>query len=151
MECTVIKHKGHDFEELTKHAIQQKQKITEGKESLIQAEIKLGESVKEAKATMAKIEEKRKQVDGKIEEEFQLLEAALKNRKKELLAKSKEISTTKLTSLSIQIDELSSLKDQITSCNSTVADINANFSDTEVLAIITPLLVNCQRDLRSKH
>ena len=140
MECTVIKHKGHNFEELTKHATQQKQRITEGKELLVQAEIKLGESIKEAKATMAKIEEKRKQVDGKIEEEFQQLEVALKNRKEELLAKSKEISTTKLTGLNIQIDELSSLKNQVTSCNSTVTDINTNFNETEILAIITPLL-----------
>ena len=145
MECTVIKHQGHKFEELTKHATQQKQKVTKGKELLVQAEIKLQESIKEAKATMAKIEEKRKQVDGKIEEEFQQVEAALKSRKKELLAKSKEISTTKLTGLSIQIDELSSLKDQITSCNSTVADINDSFSDAEVLAIITPLVAQLSR------
>ena len=144
-ECTVIKHQGHKFEELTKHATQQKQKITEGMGFLLQAENKLGESIKEAKAEIEKIEEKRKEVDGKIEEEYRRLEAALKARKRELLAKSEEISTTKLTGLSIQIDELSSLKDQITSCNSTVTNINANFSDTEVLAIITPLLAQLSR------
>ena len=144
MECTVLKHQGHKFEELTKHVTQQKQKITEGMELLVQAEIKLGESIKEAKAEIDKINEKRKEVDGKIKEEYRQLEAALKTRKRELLAKSKEISTTKLTGLSIQIDELSSLKDQITSCNSIVTTI-ANFSDTEVLAIITPLLAQLSR------
>ena len=144
IECTVIKHRGHKFEELTKHATQQKQKITEGMGFLLQAENKLGESIKEAKAEIEKIEEKRKEVEGKIEEECQRLEAALKARKRELLAKSEEISTTKLTGLSIQIDELSSLKDQITSCNSIVTTI-ANFSDTEVLAIITPLLAQLSR------
>ena len=146
MECTVIKHQGHVFEELTKHVTQQKQKISEGKELLAQAEIKLGESIKEAKAVMEKIEEKRKEIDVKINEEFQRLEAAIKNRKKELIAKSKEISTAKLMGLSIQIDEMSSLKDQITSYNSVAADVSANFSDAEILSIITPLLVDCRRD-----
>ena len=145
MECTVIKHQGHKFEELVKHATQQKQKIAEENKLLVQAETKLQDSIKEAKAMMERIEEKRKEVDGRIKEEFQQLELALKNRKKELLAKTKEMSTTKLTSLSIQIDELSSLKDQITSCNSTVADINTNFGDTEILAIITPLLAQLSR------
>ena len=145
MECTVIKHQGHKFEELTKHATQQKQKILEGKELLAQAEIKLGESIKEAKAVMEKVEDKRKEIDVKINEEFQQIEAALKNRKKELIAKSKEISTAKLTGLSIQIDEMSSLKDQITSYNSLAADISANFSDAEILAIITPLLAQLGR------
>ena len=145
MECTVIKHRGHEFEELTKHATQQKRKISEGMELLVQAEIKLRESIKEAKAEIDKIEEKRKEVDGKIEEEYRQLEAALKTRKRELLAKSKEISTTKLTGLGIQIDELTSLKHQITSCNSAVTNINDNFSDAEVLAIITPLLAQLSR------
>ena len=145
MECAVIKHQGHKFEELTKHATQQKQKITEGKELLTRAEIKLGESIKEAKAVMEKVDEKRKEIDVKINEEFRQLEAALKNRKKELIAKNKEISTAKLTGLSIQIDEMSSLKDQITSCNSVAADISANFSDAEILAIITPLLAQLSR------
>ena len=145
MECAVIKHQGHKFEELTKHATQQKQKILEGKELLAQAEIKLGESIKEAKAVMEKVEAKRKEIDKKINEEFQQIEAALKNRKKELIAKSKEISTEKLTGLSIQIDEMSSLKDQITSYNSLAADISANFSDAEILAIITPLLAQLGR------
>ena len=140
MECAVIKHQGHEFEELTKHATQQKQKILEGKELLAQAEIKLGESIKEAKAVMEKIEKKRKEIDVKINDEFQRLEAALKHRKRELNAKNKEVSTAKLTGLSIQIDEMSSLKDQITSYNSVAADVSANFSDTEILAIITPLL-----------
>ena len=144
-ECTVIKHRGHEFEELTKHVTQQKQKISEGMELLVQAEIKLRESIKEAKAEIDKIEEKRKEVDGKIEEEYRQLEAALKTCKRELLAKSKEISTTKLTGLGIQIDELTSLKHQITSCNSAVTNINDNFSDTEVLTIITPLLAQLSR------
>ena len=144
-ECIMIKHQGHNFEELTKHATQQKQKITEGMELLVQAEIKLGESIKEVKAEIDKIEEKRKEVDGKIEEEYRQLEAALNACKRELLAKSKEISTTKLTGLGIQMDELSSLKDQITSCNFAITNINANFSDTEVLAIITPLLAQLSR------
>jgi DNA-binding beta-propeller fold protein YncE len=140
VECTAIKHKGHDFEELMKHATQQKQKITEGKELLVQAEIKLGESIEEVKTVMEKVEEKRKEIDAKINDEFRRFEAALKSRKRELIAKSKEISTAKLTGLSIQVDEMYSLKDQITSCNSVVGDISANFSDAEILAIITPLL-----------
>ena len=145
MECTVIKHQGHVFEELAKHATQQNQKITEGKDLLAQAEIKLGESIKEAKAVMEKVEEKRKEIDVKINEEFQQLEAALKNRKKELVAKNNEVSTAKLTGLSIQIDEMSSLKDQMTSYNSVAADVCANFSDAEILAIITPLLAQLSR------
>ncbi len=140
IECTVIKHQGHKFEELNKHATQQKQKIMEGKELLTQAEIKLGESIEEAKDVMEKIEEKRKEIEAKINEKFQQLEAVLKNRKKELIAKSKEISTAKLTGLSIQIDEMSSLKDQITSYNSVAADVSANFGDAEILAIVSPLL-----------
>ena len=145
MECAVIRHQGHEFEELAKHATQQKQRISEGKELLAQAEIKLGESIKEAKAVMEKVDEKRKEIDVKINEEFQRLEAALKNRKKELIAKNKEISTEKLTGLSIQIDEMSSLKDQIISYNSVAADVSANFSDAEILAIITPLLAQLSR------
>ena len=145
IECTVIKHQGHKFEELTKHATRQKKKVTEGKELLAQAEIKLQEGIKEAKAVMDKVEGKRKEIDAKIEEEFQRLEVAVSNRKKELLAKSKEISTATLTGLSIQIDEMSSLKDQIASCNSTVADISANFSDAEILAVITQLLAQLGR------
>ena len=145
MECAVIKHQGHVFEELTQHTTQQKQKITEGKELLAQAEIKLEESIKEAKTVMENIEEKRKEIDMKISEEFIHLEAALKNRKRELNAKNKEVSTSKLTGLSIQIDEMSSLKDQITSYNSLAADVSVNFSDAEILAIITPLLVQLSR------
>jgi DNA-binding beta-propeller fold protein YncE len=139
-ECTVIKHQGHKFEELAKHATQQKQKITEGKELLAQAEIKLEKSIEEAKDVMEKIGEKRNEIDVKINEEFRRLEATLKNRKRELIAKNKEMSTAKLTGLSIQINDMSSLKDQITSCNSVVGDVSANFSDGETLAIITPLL-----------
>ena len=142
MECTVIKHQGHKFEELTKHATQQKHKISEGKELLAQAEIKLGESIKEVKTVMEKVEEKRKEINMKINEEFRQLEAALKNHKKELIAKNEEISTAKMTGL---IDEMSSLKDQITSYNFVAADISAKFSDAEILAIITPLLAQLSR------
>ena len=140
MECTVIRHQGHKLEELLKHVTQLRQKIAEGIEPLVQAEIKLEEGIKESKAMVEKVEEKKKEVDGKIEEECRRLETVIENRKRELLAQSMNMSTTKLTSLAIQIDELTSLKEQVSSCNSAVSDIHSNYSDIELLSISAPLL-----------
>ena len=144
MECTVIQHQGHKFQELKKFSSNKKQEFVKSVESLPEAVKKLEKIIASGKETKQDVATQKKSVDESIEEAFGELEKALHERKNELLAKSSEISTAKETSLTIQLEELTSLKDQMVACTAVVAEVQERYNDTELLSVVTTLQTRVQ-------
>ena len=144
MECTVIQHQGHKFQELKKFSSNKKQEVVKSVESLPDAVEKLEKTIASGKETKQDVATQKKSVDESIEEAFGELEKALHERKNELLAKSSEISTAKETSLTIQLEELTSLKDQMVACTAVVAEVQESYNDTELLSVVTTLQTRVQ-------
>ena len=146
LECTVAHHQGHKFEEVNTFLTRQKQSVFAKNvtERLMKNVDQLEESIKNGKSMHEKILTSKKSVNEAIGTAFDELVNTLLKRKEELLAKSSEISTAKETSLTLQLEELTSLKDQMVACTAVVAEVQESYNDTELLSVVTTLQTRVQ-------
>ena len=70
---------------------------------------------------------------------FQELRKALDEQEKGLLAQSSKIATSKLTSLQIEMEEMASLQDEITSCCAAISDAQRSHMDAQLLSVVMVL------------
>ena len=78
-----------------------------------------------------------------IQSAFQELRKALNEQEKVLLAQSSEIATSKLTSLQLQMEEMASLRDQITFCGAVISEAQRS-TDTQLLSVVMVLQTQLQ-------
>ena len=139
MQCTVVTHQGHKFEELPAFAETKKMEAEKGKGKISNAVSKLDAVITQGKAVLKQIDTQKNEVDDTIRDKFQVVYKLMQDREKKLMAENAEIAKVKSQRLTDQISELSSLKEHIAVCSGTVAQAQESHSDTEFLSISTTL------------
>ena len=139
MQCTVVTHRGHEFEELPAFAEAKKLEAEKGNGKISDAVSKLDAVITQGKAVLKQVDVRKNEVDDTIRDKFQLVYKRMQDRESKLLAENAEISKVKSQRLTDQISKLSSLKEQIAVCSGTVAEAQESHSDTEFLSISTTL------------
>ena len=144
MKCTIIEHTGHKFEDLTKYAQTWKEDLSQSAQSMPDTITKLDAAIANGKVMTEKVGTQRMSVNDAIRNTFQELHKALDEREKALLAQSSEIATTKLTSLQIQMEEMMSLRDEISSCSAAISEAQRSHTDAQLLSVVTVLYARLQ-------
>ena len=139
MQCTVVTHQGHKFEELPAFAETKRMEAEKGKGKISDAVSKIDAVITQGKAVLKQVDTRKNEVDDTIRDKFQLVYKLMQDREKKLMAENAEIAKVKSQRLTAQILELSSLKEQIAVCSGTVAEAQESHSDTEFLSISTTL------------
>jgi len=139
IQCTVIQHAGHKFEELKKFAQEQKDDLSRSAQSIPDVITKLDAAIADGKVMTEKVGARRISVNDTIRNAFQELHKALDEREKALLGQISEIATSKLTSLQIQMEEMTSLRDEISSCSEAISEAQRSHTDAQLLSVVTVL------------
>ena len=144
VQCALIQHRGHKFEELNKLSQKKRVEIKESVQTMPDSITKLEETLANGMNTKKELKVSKEAVDDQIRKAFKEMREELNRKEKALLAKSSEISTAKETSLTIQLEELTSLKDHMVACTAVVAVVQESYNDTELLSVVTTLQTRVQ-------
>ena len=144
IQCTVIQHAGHKFEEIKNYAQKQKDDLKQSAQSMPDAITKLNEAIVNWKAMTEKVGKRKVAVNDTIQSAFQELRKALDEREKALLAQNSEMATSKLTSLQLQMEEMASLRDEIISCCTAISEAQRCYTDAQLLSVVTVLQTRLQ-------
>jgi len=94
---------------------------------------KLDAAIANGKVMTEKVGARKISVNDAIRNAFQELHKALDEREKALLGQTSEIAASKLTSLQIQMEEMTSLRDEITSCSAAISEAQRSHTDAQLL------------------
>ena len=144
IQCTVIQHAGHKFEEIKNYAQKQKDNLNHSAQSMPDAITKLNKVIVNGRAMTEKVGKRKVAVNNTIQSAFRELRKALDEREKALLAQSSEIATSKLTHLQIQMQEMASLRDEMISCCAAISEAQKSHTDTQLLSVVTVLQTRLQ-------
>ena len=144
VQCALIQHRGHEFEELNKLSQMKRVEIKKSVQTMPDSITKLEETLAKGMSTKQELKVSKEAVDNQIRKAFKEMREELNRKEKALLAKSSEISTAKETSLTIQLEELTSLKDQMVACTAVVAIVQESYNDQELLSVVTTLQTRVQ-------
>ena len=139
-DCTIKKHKDHDYDVISD--------VIEGEKKVLrEALIGIQQLVDEVENAITRIQDRRKDVKSKeadnlcnLEDAFNVLHAALDNRKQQLREKVTKDSKERDKSLLTQEDELCFLLSQLKSCHSFIDDKVQQGVNQDVLAMKRSML-----------
>ena len=135
VKCTIISHKGHPVDEVSKQIVQNKEEIQQGLEGFPVAQKHLKEVMTAGEEMKKKIKARKNEVDTIIRQAFAKLQQLLHQREEALLAKSSEEAMAKEVRLSIQLEGIQRLLESITHCHSLTSIATSEYSDVELLSI----------------
>ena len=139
-DCTIKKHKDHDFDVISD--------VIEGEKNVLRESlIGIQQLVDEVENAVTRVQGRRKDVKNKeaenlcnLEDAFNVLHAALDNRKKQLRENVTKDSKAKDKGLQVQEDELCFLLSQLKSCHSFIDDKVQRGVNQDVLAMKRSML-----------
>ena len=149
IQCTVIQHAGHKFEELNSFAQKQKENLNQIAQPIPNVITKLDEAIASGKVMTEKVGARKLLVNDVIQNTIQELHKALDEREKALLAQNSEIVTSKLTNLQLQMEEMASLRDEIISCCAAISETQTSHADAQSLSVVMVLQERLQ-ELKKK-
>ena len=151
-DCIIKKHKDHDYDVISD--------VVEGEKNVLRESLPgIQQLVDEVENAVTRVQGRRKDVKSKEEESlrnlddaFNILHAALDNRKQQLREKVTKDSQGKDKGLQVQEDELCFLLSQLKSCHSFIDDKVQRGVNQDVLAMKRSMLERRDklRDLKSK-
>ena len=116
-DCIVLEHKDHQYNRIEKVAEKEKADLHSTFSDAEAAKGTLEDALAQGEKVAQCVQARQKTVNEAITNAFKQLYEAIRSREAALLAKSEEISLGKLTSLSLQSDELKKMQDEIaTTC-----------------------------------
>ena len=148
IQCTVIQHAGHKFEEIKNYAQKQKDDLNHSAQSMPDAITKLNKAIVNGKAMTEKVGKRKVAVNNTIQSAFQELCKALDDREKALLAQSSEIATSKFNHLQIQMQEMVLLRDKMISCCEAISEAQKSHTDTQLLSVVMVLQTRLQEVMK---
>ena len=139
-DCIIRKHKGHDYDVISD--------VAEGEKKILrEALFSIQQLVDEVEYAVTRVQDRRKDVKNKeaenlcnLEDAFNVLHAALDNRKQQLREKVTEDSKEMDKGLEAQEDELCFLLSQLKSCHSFIDDKVQRGVNQDVLAMKRSML-----------
>ena len=151
-DCIIRKHKDHDYDVILD--------VVEGEKKILREALPgMQQLVDEVENTVARVQGRRKDVKSKeeeslcnLEDAFNVLHAALDNRKQQLRKKVTKDSKEKDKGLQVQEDDLCFLLSQLKSCHSFINDKVQRGVNQDVLAMKRSMLERRDklRELKSK-
>ena len=136
-ECTIVDHEKHPRDYIWKIADQERSQITELMANMPDTINKLNDAIARGKQMRSQVETSLNTSSAMINSACDQLKKTIKERRKELLANSKTIAQGKDNVLSIQIQELKTLKDTIEFCFAQAEDAAKNYTADELICITT--------------
>ena len=133
--CTIISHKGHPVNEVSKQIIQNKEEIQQCLEGFPVSQEHLKEVMRAGEEMKKKIKARKNEVDTIIRQAFAKLQQLLHQREEALLAKSSEEAMAKEVRLSIQLEGIQHLLESTSHCHSLASIATSEYSDVELLSI----------------
>ena len=105
---------------------------------------KLNEAIANGKIMTQKVEANKVAANDTIHSAFRVLHKALDKQEKALLAQSSEIARSKLNSLQLQMEEMASLRDEVSSCHAAISEALGSHTDTQLLSVVIVLQTRLQ-------
>lgn len=138
MQCTVSKHATHQFEEIRSLVEQEKSDLKEGAKILPAASGKLEETISAGKAMLQKIEVRKRIIDETVRTTFKELYENLQRREQMLLTRSSSIAASKQAAVTVQMEEMTALKEEIAYCNSVITE-SQEHTENQFLTVLPVL------------
>lgn len=139
MQCALSKHPGHEVEDIYDFVKRQKNLFADDVKDLPEMISKLDDLMNNGRIVCDSIRARELSIDESINKVFVELHQNLEIRKAALLQQCAEIVTSKLSSLTDQIEDLAALKDAIISCTDFVTTSKESFDESEFIAVLSTL------------
>ena len=133
-DCIVLEHASHSYNRIEKVAEREKADLLSTLETANGAKAKLDDAIAKGGKVMQQIHGKQKSVEEDIESAFKVLNEALQNRKKALLAKAAEIGLGKQTALTMQGEEFKLLSNEIAETCEMISTATQVYTPAEMLS-----------------
>ena len=136
-DCTFVEHKNHPYAYIWKIADRERLQITELIANMPDTVNKLDDAITRGKQMRLQVETSLNTSSATINSACDQLKKTIEDRRKELLTNSKTIAQGKDDVLSIQMQELKTLKDTIEFCFARAEDAAKNYTPDELICITT--------------
>ena len=133
-DCMALSHSSHNFDRIEATAKKEKDDLLVSVSTGVTAVKKLEDAMAKGEKVIQNIKARKHSVDDEIKDCFKDLHEALHRREECLLAKSSEISLTKITALMLQIEKMEKLYREITRISGYIKEAADTYSPTEILS-----------------
>ena len=133
-DCMAIEHAGHKYDRIEKVAEKEKVHLVSLLRSAGDAKAKLDGAITKGSQVVQQVQAKKKVVEKDIKSAFKALNKALTTREQALLAKAGEISLGKQTALTMQGEELQSLRKEIIETSEMITAATKVYTPAEMLS-----------------
>ena len=147
-DCILIEHKDHRHVNLSKVTKSHKDEMKSLLDPAGEAMATLDDAMGNCGKMIQQVQSRSKAVDASINQVFDRLKEALEERRKKLLAKSKEVCTSKVTALTLQQEDLQRQQQEIKMYANAIKDGLQTFSDEEVVTLGRLLPTELQNTLK---
>jgi hypothetical protein len=137
IQCALAKHPGHNLDDLQDFVTRQKNTFCEEVKDMPNIVGKLDDLMNSGRIVCENIKVRELSINESIGKVFAELHQALDTRKSVLQQQCTDIVTTKLDTLTVQIDGLAYLKESILTCNEFVTTSSESYDDSEFISVIT--------------
>ena len=147
-DCMAIEHSGHSYDHLEKLAEKHKGQLQASLEHTDSAKIALDDALAAGAKLTQCIQLKQISIEKDIKVTFKALTEAISKREKSLLARAAEVSFGKQTALSIQGEELSSLRREIAATYEMITAAIQSYTAAEMLSAKGPMTSKLEQLLK---
>ena len=134
-ECTVINHKDHPINEVSKQVDSNKATLHESIQGFQEAHLQLKKVLISGEEIMKKIKACKNEIDTIIQQTFATLHQLLHEREEVLLAQNDDVGNAKETHLSLQLEGIRHLLETMSYTQSLVTSAIGEYNDVELLSV----------------
>ena len=133
-DCMALSHSSHTYDRIEATAKKEKDDLLMSVSEGVTAVKKLEDAMAKGEKVIQNIKARQHSVDDEIKDCFKDLHEALRRREECLLARSSEISLTKITALMLQIEDMKKIYNEITRVSGYIKEAADTYSPTEILS-----------------
>lgn len=137
IQCALSKHPGHSIDDLQDFVKRQKNVFCDDVKEMPEMVGKLDDLMNSGRIVCDNVKLREMTIEESINKVFTELHQSLDLRRAALQQQCTEIVSTKLDSLTVQIQDLAYLKESILTCNDFVSASNESYDDSEFISILT--------------
>ncbi len=143
-DCIILSHSGHSYDRVEAASEKEKGDLLALAEEADCVVKKLQDAVGKGEKSIQNIKTRQQSVDDEIKESFKILQEELHRREESLLAKSSEVGLTKITALTLQLEGIKGIYDEITRVNGCVKEAVGSYTPAEILSAKKPMTAKLQ-------
>jgi DNA-binding beta-propeller fold protein YncE len=151
-DCRDLHHKEHNVDRVEQMATKEGGTLQSTRQNADNAKAKLDSAITDGDKVIQRLQGKQKSIEEGIDGAFKVLEKALQQRKKALLAKAAEISVGKQAALTIQGEKFKTLRKELVEISGMITKATQVYTPVEMLSAkgaITSRLQQLLKDFQS--